>query len=336
MIISNRAKKNLKTFLLILLSIFLIFFFYFFVGSAPRTEKIIWGVTFSQKYAGDLGLEWKNVYLAILDDLKVRNLRLISYWDLIEPEEGNYDFEDLDWQIEKAEERGANIALVIGMRVPRWPECHIPGWAKDLNKSQQQQEILELLKEIVSRYKDSSAISYWQLENEPFFPFGTCPWSDLRFLKKEKDYVKSLDSLKREIMITESGEWSPWVLAGFYGDIVGTTMYQKVYFYQLKSYVDYPLPPVFYWRKAQIVKKLFNKEVICIELQAEPWGPKATNDLSIEEQEKTMNLEQFRYNIEFAKKTGLKEFSLWGVEWWYWMKEKQNRPEIWEESKNLF
>jgi len=38
-------------------------------------------------------------------------------------------------------------------------------------------------------------------------------------------------------------------------------------------------------------------------------------------------------NIEFAKKTGLKEFYLWGGEWWYWMKEKQGRPELWEEVK---
>jgi len=27
---------------------------------------------------------------------------------------------------------------------------------------------------------------------------------------------------------------------------------------------------------------------------------------------------------------------LWGGEWWYWMKEKQNQPEIWQEAKKLF
>ena len=326
----------LKIFLLIILFLLLIFFLYFFVGKAPRVKEISWGVTFSQKHAQNFGLNWKEVYLAILDDLKVKNLRVIVYWDLIEPEEGNYNFEDLDWQIKEAEEREVKIALVIGMKVPRWPECHLPNWAENLEKPQQQEKILAMLKEIVLRYKDSPAISYWQVENEPFFPFGNCPWVDLKFFKKEIDYVKSLDPLKRPIMVTESGEWSPWVLAGFYGDIVGTTMYQKIYFSQLKTYINYPLPPVFYWRKAQIVKKLFGKKVICVELQAEPWGPKLLYDAPIEEQKKTMNLEQFRYNIEFAKKTGLKEFSLWGVEWWYWMKEVQNQPEIWNEAKNLF
>ena len=98
----------------------------------------------------------------------------------------------------------------------------------------------------------------------------------------------------------------------------------------------YPFPPTFYWRKAQVINKLFHKEVICVELQTEPWGPKLLYDSPIEEQEKTMNLEQFKKNIEFAKKTGLSEFYLWGGEWWYWKKIKQNDFTIWNEAKKLF
>ncbi len=71
-------------------------------------------------------------------------------------------------------------------------------------------------------------------------------------------------------------------------------------------------------------------------MQAEPWGPTLLYDSPLEEQEKTMNLEQFRENIEFAKKTGFKEFYLWGAEWWHWMKEKQNKSEIWNEARKLF
>ena len=330
-------KKIVKIILLILLGLFFIAFFYLFIGKEPpQAKEITFGVTFSQKHATDFGLNWKEVYSAILDDLRVKNLRLIAYWDLIEPKEENFNFEDLDWQIQEAEKRGADITLVMGIRVPRWPECHIPVWAKNLNKSQQQEKVLNLFEKIVLRYKNSSNIQYWQVENEPFFPFGTCPWSDIKFLKKEIEYVRSLDQQKRPIIETESGEWSPWVLAGKYGDIVGTTMYKKVFFDQLRIYINYPLPPLFYWRKAQIVKKLFGNEVICIELQAEPWGPSLLYDLPLEEQKKTMSLEQFRFNIEFAKKTGLKEFSLWGAEWWYWMKEIQGQPEIWQEAKKLF
>jgi hypothetical protein len=127
-----------------------------------------------------------------------------------------------------------------------------------------------------------------------------------------------------------------WITAARLGDIVGTTLHRKAWFKELQIYVSYPFPPVYYWRRAQIVKKLFDKEVIGVELQTEPWGPTLLYQLPLGEQEKTMNLEQFKKNIEFAKKTGLKEFYLWGAEWWYWLKEKQNQPEIWQEARKMF
>ncbi len=247
-----------------------------------------------------------------------------------------YDFEDLDWQVQKAEEKGAKLLLVIGMKTGRWPECHIPTWAKGLSKEEQQKEILQIIKEIVSRYRLSESIEMWQAENEPFFPFGECPWVDKKFLKEEIKLVKSLDSRKRRVVVSDSGEGSFWINSARFGDIVGTTMYRKVWFRQLGLYVSYPFPQVFYWRKARIIKALFNKEVICIELQAEPWGRELLYNSPLPEQEKTMNLEQFKNNIEFAKKTGLGTFYLWGGEWWYWMKTKQNRPEIWQEAEKLF
>lgn len=330
-------KKIWKKTLLGILIGFLILVSFFVFGTPPQQKEITWGVSFSQKHARDLEIDWKKNYLAILDDLGVKNLRIITHWDLLSPEQGSYNFEDLDWQIREAEKRNAKIILLIGMKTARWPECHLPEWVKNLNKDQQQKEILKLLEKIVLRYQEKDGIIAWQVENESFFPFGRCPWVDVKFLKKEIDFVKSLDSKKRPIIITESGEWSPWVLAGKYGDLVGTTLYKRIWQDQLNIYLTYYFPPTFYWRKAQIVEKLFGKEVIIIELQAEPWGPgKLLYDTPVEEQIKTMDLEQFRKNIEFAKKTGLKEFYLWGAEWWFWMKEKQNDSQIWNEAKLLF
>ncbi len=318
-----------------LLFLLILFFSLFFIGSVPQADKIAWGVNFSQKHSQSLGLDWKENYLALLDDLKVKNIKLAAHWDLIQPQENQFNFQDLDWQVEKAQEKGVKLVLAIGMKTPRWPECHVPEWAKNKSKQEQQKEILKMLENIILRYKDSPAIKYWQVENEPLFPFGDCPWIDKDFLKKEIDLVKSLDK-KNRVLISDSGEGSFWVQAAILGDIVGTTIYRKAWFYQLEMYINYPFPPIFYARKAQIINKLFNKEVICVELQTEPWGPKLLYDSPLEEQEKTMNLEQFKANIEFAKKTGLKEFYLWGSEWWYWMKEKQNRPAIWDEARTIF
>ena len=329
-------RRILKYFLFGILAFLLLIFCYLFIGTPPQAKEISWGVNFSQKHAQNLGLDWKETYSALLDDLKVKNIKLITHWDLIELNEGKYYFEDLDWQIKKAEEKDARLLLVIGMKTGRWPECHIPGWAKNLNKEEQQKEILEMIEEVVLRYRERVSVWAWQVENEPFFPFGECPWVDKNFLKKEIDLVKSLDSQSRPIVISDSGEGSLWVNAAKLGDIVGTTLYKKVWFRQLGNYIYYPFPPIFYWRKAQLIEKIFDKKVIVVELQAEPWGPKLLYESPLEEQEKTMNLERFKANIEFAKKTGLDEFYLWGGEWWYWLKEKQNQPEIWQEAKKLF
>ena len=318
-----------------ILIIFLILIAYFFVGKPEKAEKIIFGVNFSQKHSAGLELDWKENYLALLDDLEVREIKLLTHWDLLEPERDNFSFGDLDWQINEAGKREAKIILVMGMKTGRWPECHIPEWAKELEKKEQQERILKLIQEIVLRYSQLEAINVWQVENEPFFSFGTCPWKSKDFLKQEVDLVRSLDP-SRPILITDSGEGSLWIEAAKLGDIVGTTMYKKVWIDQLNRYVDYLIPSIFYRRKADLIQKVFNKEVIIVELQTEPWGPKLLYDLPLEEQKKTMNLEQFKYNIDFAEETGFGKIYLWGAEWWYWMKTKQEQPEIWIEAKSLF
>ncbi|KPJ56127.1 hypothetical protein AMJ49_05665 [Parcubacteria bacterium DG_74_2] len=315
-------------------------------GAPPQAEKITWGINFSQKHVQDLGLNWQECYLSLLDDLEVKNIKLLTHWDLIEIEQGKYNFEDLDWQIRTAEEKGVKLLLVLGRKTGRWPECHIPEWAKDLDKKQQEERVLKLIEKTVLNYRDNISIITWQVENEPFFIFGECPETDEEFVKKEIDLVKSLDS-SRQIIISDSGEFSFWIRAARLGDMVGTTMYLKTWFTpaflnkwqrfkHLGKYVSTPLPPSFYWTKAQIIKNLFNKKVICVELQAEPWGPYLLYDSPLEEQEKTMDLEQFRKNIEFAKNTGLDEFYLWGAEWWYWLKTEKNQSQIWQEAKLLF
>jgi len=322
---------------------------YFFLGTTKPAQNITWGVNFSQMHAQNLGLDWKQTYLALLDDLKVKNIKLISQWDLIEPAKDQYNFEDLNWQVSEAGKRDAKILLVIGMKTGRWPECHIPQWAQNLSKEEQQKEILELLEKIVLNYRSRSAIELWQVENEAFFPFGQCPWTDKNFLKKEVALVKSLDPQQRPVLISDSGEGSTWIQSAELGDIVGTTMYKKVWFsfywekrlwpflpQKIGFYLYYPIPAIFYHRKALYIDKIFSKKVMVVELQAEPWGPKLLYDSSLEEQQKTMNLAQFQYNIEFAKKTGFDTFYLWGGEWWYWMKIKQNQPEIWQEARKLF
>jgi hypothetical protein len=341
-----KIKKILLWILAVILTPILIVFCYFFVGTAPKAKNITWGVDFSQMQAESLKLDWQETYLAMINDLGVENIKLHTQWDWVEGEKDSYYFDDTDWQIKQAEQNNVKIIYVVGLKTGRWPECHTPEWTANLSKDEQQQELLSYIKEVVLRYKDSNAISYWQVENEPLLDFGECPswyYKDKEFLKKEVELVKSLDS-SRQVIVSDSGELNWWFNVAKIGDIVGTTMYRKAWvhpqsfgiFVGTDFYGTYPFPPVFYWRKAGLVKSIFNKDVMCIELQAEPWASQQVYDADLQEQAKTMDLKQFKSNVEFAKKTGLDTFYFWGVEWWYWMKTTQNQPEIWNEAKSLF
>ncbi len=311
---------------------------YFFIGKAPKPKNIVWGVNFSQMQAENLGLDWKQTYTAILQDLNVKNIKLHTQWDFVEGKKDNFYFNDIDWQIAQAGRYNAKIIYVVGMKTGRWPECHIPEWAQDLSKQQQQEELLKYVEKVVLRYKDEKSIKYWQVENEPLFKFGECPWYDKEFLKKEVQLVKSLDPT-RQIIISDSGEFSLWIDSAKIGDILGVTLYRRVWTNITDNYGFYwtsIFPPVSYWKKAQLVNNIFHKKVIGVEFQVEPWTVKPLNEVSLKEQEKTMNLEKFKKNIEFAKSTGIDTFYLWGIEWQYWLKEKHNKPELWNETRKLF
>ncbi|MCX6718117.1 MAG: hypothetical protein NTY81_00735 [Candidatus Staskawiczbacteria bacterium] len=316
-------------------------FCYFYVGSAPTSNKITWGVDFSQMQAESLGLNWKETYSAIVDDLGVKNIKLHTQWDWVEGKQGKYYFSDIDWQLAKAKSNNVKIIYVVGMKSGRWPECHVPVWANNLSEQQQQEELLAYIKKVVLKYKGNDTIINWQVENEPLFKFGHCPnwyYKNDNFLKKEIDLVKSLDG-SRQVIISDSGEQSSWFGAGKVADIVGITMYREVWAHIVDGWGFYFksfLSPVTYWRKAFLIQKIFGKNVMCIELQAEPWASKPFNDVPLQEQAKSMNPVIFNQNVEYAKQTGLDKFYFWGVEWWYWMKTKNNQPQIWNEAKQLF
>ena len=337
----HKALKIFSIIFLALVILLLIVLCFLFVGRAKTQSKINWGVDFSQMQAESLGLNWKQMYSEMIDGLGVKNIKIHTQWDWIEGEKGNYYFDDVDWQLNQAKLNGVKIIYVVGMKSGRWPECHIPDWAKNLSEQEQKDVTLSYIKTVVERYKNNSAISYWQVENEPLFKFGECPgwyYKDDSFLKQEVAFVKSLDPF-RKIIVSDSGEMSSWFDAAKIGDIVGTTMYRGAWAHisnNLGFYYHYLFSPVFYSRKALLIKKIFGKDVICVEFQAEPWASKPFNDVPLTEQNKTMNLQIFKDNVKYVKATGFDTVYFWGVEWWYWLKTTQNQPAIWNEAKILF
>ncbi|MBI4039220.1 beta-galactosidase [Candidatus Daviesbacteria bacterium] len=290
----------------------------------------VFGASFAQAHAQYLGLDWKKTYLAYLDDLKVRLLRLQANWNQIEPKQGRFNFADIDWQIKEAGKRGAKVILAVGRKLPHWPECHDPKWISNLTEPEIQNRVLGMLEATVKRYKGNPTITVWQLENEPFFPFGNCPAADDAFLEKEAALLRSIDA--RPILITDSGELSTWLKPAELADIIGTTMY-RVTWNPLWGYFYYPLSPQFYRLKAKLINH--NIPVIVSELQVEPWGSKPLPEMTIAEQYQSMNPKRIQEITNFAKQTNFSQVYLWGAEWWYYLKEK-GHPEIWNFARSLF
>jgi hypothetical protein len=70
--------------------------------------------------------------------------------------------------------------------------------------------------------------------------------------------------------------------------------------------------------RALIIRLLWWRPSFIHELQVEPWGPKDIWEMTLEEQDQSMSLEQIKKNFKKAKATGLYPIDLWGGEWWYW------------------
>lgn len=333
----QKIKKILKFIFKTLLVLFslacvLLIFFNIPVGKENSEAKL--GVTFSMRYANDIGIDWRAAYLATMDDLGAKKIRIPIYWDLVEPREGEYDFSDLDWQMSEAQKRQAEIILVVGQKVPRWPECFIPEYLKN-DDAKRKDELIKFIDVAVARYRNNSAVKFWQVENEPFLKFGECPSLDIDLLDREIATVRAADPT-RKIIVTDSGELSLWMQAEKRADVFGTTMYRTIYSAKYGFYT-YPIGPRFfqfkYWMNRLLIGQ---KNAIVIELQAEPWIAGWTTNQPLEKQFVSMNAERLKENVSFAKEVGFPEIYLWGVEWWYWLKVGQNHPEVWDTAKTMF
>lgn len=297
----------------------------------------IYGVSFSRFHTDELKIDWKETYLAILDDLEVRNLRFSAHWPLTEPEEGEFNFEELDFQIKEAEKRNASVILAVGRRLPGWPECHEPDWMKDKDTKFKQEKLLEYIEAVVKRYKDSPIIKYWQVENEPhlvFFSRSACGDFDQSFLLQEINFVKSLDPT-RPILMTDSGELGTWHKAYREGDAFGTSIYLYLWNSKIGAF-RYPITPAFFRIKRNIVQLVFGeKESMAVEISSEPWLLQPIVEAPINTQLERMDINKFNEMIEFSQKTGFNKLYFWGAEWWYWMK-LNGHGEFWNRAREIF
>ncbi|HKX72904.1 MAG TPA: hypothetical protein VJM32_02740 [Candidatus Saccharimonadales bacterium] len=290
-----------------------------------------YGVSFSVKQARNLGLDWKATFLAVVDDLDFKYLRLMSYWDESERVRGELDFADLDWQMDEAAKRGVNVSLGAGLRQPRWPECHEPAWADELSGHEWKQALYAYMEIVANRYKNHPALDTWQLENEGMNNwFGTCDLPDRERLNEEFALMKQWDPNHPVMMSLSDQHGLP--INPPVPDAYGYSVYRVVWNdkFPPNGYMYYPTPIWYHRLRGEVIKFMQKRPLFIHELQMEPWGQQDFKNLSIKEQDKSMSLRQIPKSFMFARQIGMKDIYLWGAEWWYWRKTVHNDPTVWE------
>lgn len=307
-----------------------------YVWTTDDKPQIV-GASFVPSYASHFGLDPKDTLDAMLTDLDIKHLRLVSYWNETEPTPGTYNFDQLDWQFEKAEQANAKITLSIGVRQPRWPECHPPTFI-DTTKSYDEwkQPLQNYLRAVIERYKNSPALQDYQVENEFFLKaFGECKNFDRQRLIDEVAWVKKHDS-QHPIVITRSNNGLGIPLYAPKGDVYGVSVYKRVWDAgPTKRYLEYPQPAWYYAFMAGVQKIVQGRDMNVHEMQAEAWAPNGQQlkDLTLDEQNKSLNAERLAGRFDFGRATGLRQIDMWGAEYWYYRKVQLADDSLWQVAK---
>ncbi len=295
------------------------------------------GVSFIPDYASSLGLDPQTTMTA-LENIGVRDFRLVSYWNDIEPTKGKYDFSQLDWEFASANASHSKVLLVVGLRQPRWPECHAPDW---VNTQQPTSDWLPQLEQfmtsVINRYKNNPALSGWQLENEYFNNFGQCYNYSRQRLVSEYNLVKRLDP-NHPILVPRSNNYPNLQLDQPRPDIAGLEIYHSVWAPLLNRHFTYPMPSWYYSFLAGATKIITGRDSIIHEAQAEPWPApgQALIDLSLAQQQKLLSANQLKQYFSFAKTTKIPKVYWWGAEYWYYRKVKLHDPSLWNVAAQEF
>lgn len=310
-----------------------------YVHSVSSQPQVI-GASFIPDYASSLGVDPKQTLDAMLGDLHIKQLRLVSYWSNIEATQGSYDFSQLDWQFAKAEAAGAKVTLSVGLRQPRWPECHAPNWVDTSQPAAQWQPQLEqFMSTVINRYKNSPALQSYQVENEYFLKaFGECKNFDRVRLVSEYNLVKRLDP-KHLAILNRSNNGLGIPLYAPKADEYGVSIYRRVWDSGFsKRYLEYPQPAWYYAFMGGVQKIVQGRDLVVHEMQAEAWAPngKLLTETTLAEQNKSLDAQRLAGRFDYAHDTGLRSVDMWGAEYWYYRKQVLHDPSLWAVAETSY
>jgi hypothetical protein len=179
---------------------------------APRGTTLL-GISFRPLQAVAFGLDARSTLLDLLA-YPFQLIRLGAYWDQMETEPGIFNTDELDWEIDAAEQAGKQIILCIGpLKTFGYPEFFVPAHhlrvpfpEHTLIKPSAYPSLLEaaatFLTRLVERYKGHESLVAWQLEHEAVDPLGIeHSWRlDAAFVEREVAALRKADPTRPLMM----------------------------------------------------------------------------------------------------------------------------------------
>ena len=324
----------------------------------PRRSTLL-GISFRTPQVAALGLDAQTTLQSLLT-YPFYLIRLGAYWNRIEPEPGAFYFDELDWQIEAAEQTGKRIILCVGpLKTFGYPEFFVPAHLlkqpfpeHTLIKSSAYPSLLAaataFITRLVERYRDRQAIVAWQLEHEAVDPLGVeHSWRlDATFVEEELAALKAAD-LTRPVMLNgflptslpvRLSQWwrtrdqgDSLAVAQCLADIVGIDYYPRHALMPIGSrtlYLDGSRRPWQQRRQQQVYARAcaHGKKLMISEGQAEPWETVTTPPNPDKQGMYSCLPEQLITNYNTCmcwsqQQAPLYAYLFWGAE--YWMLRKQ-------------
>ena len=324
----------------------------------PRRSTLL-GISFRSPQIAVLGLNARATLQTLLT-YPFQLIRLGAYWNRMEPEPGIFYPDELDWQIDAAEQAGKQIIVCVGpLKTFSYPEFFVPAHhlsrpfpEHTLIKSSAYPSLLmaatEFVTRIVERYKHRKGIIAWQLEHEAVDPLGVeHSWRlEVALVENEIEALRKADPTRPIMMngflptslpVCLSQWWwtrdqgDSLAVAQRMADIVGIDYYPRTALMSIASktlYLDGSKSPWQQRRRKQLFAwtRAHGQKLMIAEGQAEPWETVTTAPNPYGQGMYSCLPEHVITNYNTCMRWSQQEASLfaylfWGAE--YWMLRKQ-------------
>jgi hypothetical protein len=324
----------------------------------PRSSTLL-GISFRSPQVDALGIDARSTLQTLLT-YPFQLIRLGAYWNRMEPEPGIFYTDELDWQIDAAEEAGKHIIVCVGpLKNFSYPEFFVPAHylmqpfpEHTLIKPSVYPSLLSaattFITRLVERYKHRKSIVAWQLEHEAVDPLGVeHSWRlGAAFVEQEVEAVRKADPTRPIMMngflptslpVRLSQWWrtrdqgDSLAVAQSMADIVGIDYYPRQALIAVGAKTLYLDGSKFLWQQGR-QKRLFarththGQQLMIAEGQAEPWETVTIPPNPAKQAMYSCLPEHVITNYNTCMRWSQPEASLYAYLFWgaeYWMLRKQ-------------